>query len=563
MLSSIGEINDNLLIKLNHNPQNKMPGDLFEPIALTEINYDISFILQHALDDEIIKLILEGRWSIQGYPQYVFIDQKIPIVERILSVATIKDCHLYVPTDDGHNIYDIRQIIDNLSRTCELKILQLMRLHMVELIPIPHSIKAFRFTCKITSNIIDICNWWYEHYGISCYLFDPKIAEEMLTRGNIEILNWYLLVLTTHGIKFAYTSLHLNNNPIDVLNWMVQNNIELIYHNTLFTDYINDSNNPTLESLIKILKWFYDKRDQCVLSYDVSLLAHFRTCDIGLLNWLWDIRHNVEFTYDEGAMTYACMTRSIDVLQWWYDRRHDTPLKYDINCMNSSNIEAWEFFYSHIDELELKYSHEIIHQILYCERVFEKSTRIDDTKHPHSIVTMGGNRSFELMKSKILWWYDKRSVLEFKYDPHLLIYIYEDQIEVFDWWLDTIEFPLALNAHDVNIICIHIPENKLILILKWLLANLSRLSVNDPDTVEELLKSSIDDISSKCTSQKLMFEFSFNHQLINTISTMHTFTQESERHHNYTTFPLGTHKGNPLFSDELISLLVNNMQNNM
>jgi hypothetical protein len=460
----------------------------------TWISTEDGVMIRDMDSDALILFIYNGTHCLNYYISYVFTDERLPVVKWILSIMTVDDGNLLVDTQSGmYHTFRIMDIIDNISGDFQMKILELMyEASIMHSFDFDHSLHAYSHHRVVDDDMIQMLyNWWYDHFGLKCNVFDPEMIARNLSNGRISILNWYLSICNDHAVPFAYRTWIPRLKQLEVFNWLYNAHI---MHGIAF-NYIKDLSVYDCRSydvLLSVLDWLWLRFDTIKFNYDCTLTDHMlsESGAIKVLNWLWSRRFEIEFKYSATSFDKACTFGYIEVLNWWWDRRHDIQLKYTEDAMNNSGIGVWNWMWERRDELELKYSPQVITDSTLCQYIFYTEYNPESESLRWYV-----DGSMSLKIKRITWWIDRSDIIEFKYNPLMLSYLNDspNPNEIFDWWIINMpDHPLELNAMMADNFILYCTSDEGHSRLKWFVDNIDHLIVKgDYDKIRQSLDTAI------------------------------------------------------------------------
>jgi hypothetical protein len=441
---------------------------------IANIAQAITYDDESVSDDELFYYLENG-----GVITYtvLFNDKRVALMERIYSIMIINDWRLIIPCVGviGTKMFLISEIIWTLNRTYQLVALESFYLAGVQygfsLVNLCNAATIFSFDyAKDYEKFTPVLQWWFDKFDLDSPLFLPRTFDSLIIRGDMNIFAWYERVLSGRtDVHLSYNKLMLRNNPMETLNWLYRmyqcSHMKMVCNDSTLYECINSlSITAKVPGMfVKVIEWFYERRDQLGFSYTADLLDYQHPWIYDdVLDWFYS-RPDIEFKYDHRSIDSASESGNTSVLNWWFKHRHQLQLKYTEASMDRMRYNMFRWWVRCKDHLELKYT----------------NSSMDDGSHNMTLVWYDSRNDLELKyTSKVIlncmynvcalkWWFDHTDELEFKYDPLMLQYLGNGCIGSLNLWLTRIDtYPLVLCTLNIN--------NE---VLEWCSNHLDKLTV--------------------------------------------------------------------------------------
>jgi hypothetical protein len=325
-------------------------------------------------DSELIDTILAGQpWIVNQ----VFNDTREFVINWIFNNANITNGYIF-------NV-NIRDIINTIIQYRQFVALDIVyRECVAHDILFRYDFRQFRILASDnTKIIIKFMEYMYDILGIKQILLYDDTLDRFITGGNIPLLKWFYHKLSLNGLAFNYCKIRIEENPIEVLNWLwglyTNGEIKFEYDDMIF-DRVCGSD------LMDVLNWFYDRRNQIqfkhssvfidtlqsrhIIDIVMSVLNWFAvrrneiklnyssmctsTISIPVLDFWWGLRNELEFKYDEYGISFCISYDSASGMQWWYDRSNEIQFKYHRNSIRHLGPKCRAWWEDHMNEFVLE-----------------------------------------------------------------------------------------------------------------------------------------------------------------------------------------------------------------
>jgi hypothetical protein len=392
-------------------------------IVLTQ---DSLVVFLNASDDDLIAAILSGTVSFYRHYEFIFNDRRLNVMQWIYSVMRIEEHILYIYANDKviHQFH-IYTLIDALIDECQMEALESLYQQIHSQYDFGEC--TFNFEFKLSHELnVKVFDWWYGKFGTDC-MFDPDVITDLLTNGNISMLNIFWDTLASNDMSFEYEQpLRIKVRPLEVLNWLWDHlgESKFIYDDTMLTNYWRSYRSyycADQDELIDILNWLWSHYDQLEFKYNDQLFNYIpNNRFVAVLQWFYDRRDRLEFKYQADCMNRAAIFGFINILDFFYSHRNELPLKYTRDAVDLSDIVTRQWFYDRKDEIEFKYSALAISfsiagttDTIYEDKIIDGKT-LQCMRRVHKYDAHTGETCGI---AAVQWFYDRRDVLEFLYDP--------------------------------------------------------------------------------------------------------------------------------------------------
>jgi hypothetical protein len=240
------------------------------------------------------------------------------------------------------------------------------------------------------------------HYGFEfppCYHVRNKITTVSMLQC------WYDIVGTDeHLFCTSFISQLIFDGRIDMLDkcW------ELMQHSIPFKYELDLCSQPIL-----VLNWLWDHRHQFEFTYEENMLSRYWIAYdhiygeygdvkelLSIINWLWDRNTEIEFKYEMVLFSHVSNAEFIHVLEWFVDRHKSNDLQ--LKCVNG------EYFHSHCIDYASIYGFTNILDFFYLHR--------DDFgfNYTSNALDYGCIESWN-------WFYERMGEIEFKYSEKAIL----------------------------------------------------------------------------------------------------------------------------------------------
>jgi hypothetical protein len=298
-----------------------------------------------------------------------------------------------------------------------------------------------------------LMEWIYQNRDEIDLKCTPSAVDNASQNGNITVLNW--LWERKDQLQFKYTNesvdLACKYNHIGILDWWYdkyESGTELKYT-------AKGIDSASTRSRLDILNWWYNRKDTLELKYTEKAIDTV-DYHIVIYNWWYDRRSELEFKYTDACIARICTTGWIDGLNWWYDRKNELNFRLPpdiidaISSLGNSNI--LKFLFDHMDEFELKYTTKALDNVTTHFDVTCILNLWYESRHKTELKYT----SLHLLNKNMStweWWYSHINDLEFKYTPEIVYNcIRKNEYWELKWWLDisaSDNFDLKLDTNHI------------------------------------------------------------------------------------------------------------------